>query len=193
MMISVTLMPVKCGMNMTDEMWKDIPGFEGLYQASSDGLIRSHDKAVKYPNGARGIAIKRGKVLSPKISNRGYKTVVLIDSTGKRYTCSVHRLVAKTFIPNPCHLPYINHIDENKFNNKISNLEWCTPKYNSKEYTKKRCLLIQYDLQGNLVREWDSMTEAAESVGGCKSGIYHCCHGDIKTYKGFIWRYKENL
>lgn len=174
------------------EIWLDIPEFDGLYQASTLGRIRSLDKIVNYPRGMRGFALRRGRVLKPKLSHNGYYEVVLISESGHRCTRKVHRLVAETFQDNPENLPYVNHIDGDKLNNRPINLEWCTPRYNSEEYTKKRCSFSQYDLRGNLIRDWNSMTRAAESVQGDKSGIYHCCSGRLKSYKGFIWKYKQN-
>lgn len=135
------------------ETWRDIIGFESLYQVSNLGRVRSHDRVVPYPRGQRGIAVKKGKILSPKTTQTGYYEVVLIDETGSRHSKRVHRLVAEAFISNPFNLPYINHIDEDKKNNIVSNLEWCTPKHNSEEYTKKRCLFAQYDLSGKFIRE----------------------------------------
>lgn len=172
------------------EEWKEIINFEGRYQVSNLGRIRSMDRIVRYPRGSKGTATKKGVLLKPKVSH-GYLEVVLLGSDGIRYSRRVHRLVAEAFIPNPNGYPYINHRDENKQNNVVSNLEWCTPKYNSEEYTRKRFLFRQYDLDRNLIREWNSMTEAAAYVGGNKSGIYHCCNGRLKTYKGFIWKYKD--
>lgn len=180
-----------------EEIWKPVVGFEGLYEVSSLGRVRSLDKIVGYPWGIKKTARKRGKVLSPKIANTGYHEVVLIGHDGSRNNKRMHRLVAEAFIPNPNNYPVINHIDENKLNNIISNLEWCTVRYNTEEYTKKRNLIYQYDLSGNLIREWNSITRAGEYVNGDKTGIQHCCAGKIKTFKNFIWTYvpltKEEL
>lgn len=173
------------------EIWRDVIGFECLYQVSTNGRVRSYDRAVAYPRGQRGIAVKKGKVLSPKVTQTGYYEVVLIGADGARHSKRVHRLVAEAFIPNPDKLPYINHIDENKQNNNVTNLEWCTPKHNSEEYTRKRCLFTQCDLSGNFIKDWNSMTEAALAVKGTKHGISKCCAGKLKTYRGFIWKYKE--
>lgn len=174
------------------EIWRDVTGFEALYQVSNYGKVKSYDRAVPYPRGQREIATKKGKILTPKITRTGYCEVVLVGADGSRHNKKVHRLVAEAFIPNPDKLPYINHIDENKQNNNVSNLEWCTPKYNSGEYTKRRCSFTQYDLNGNFIKDWNSMTEASLAVKGTKYGINKCCVGKLKTYKGFIWKYKEN-
>ncbi len=112
------------------EIFKDIPGYEGLYQVSNLGRVRSLDRTRK---GAynKAIAIK-GRILKSSVSNKGYELVGLCkNSVSKKKT--VHRLVMLAFIPNPNNLPIINHIDGDKLNNNISNLEWCDYKHNSKE------------------------------------------------------------
>lgn len=169
------------------EVWKDIPGFEGLYQASNQGRIKSLDMHVRYKN-TQYTVLKKGKVLSPKTSNKGYLEVVLMKD-GIRHNKCVHRLVAITFIPNPNGYKSINHINEIKTDNTIDNLEWCTQKYNNDAYYCQRTTVYQYDLQGNLLRIWHSITNAAKNIGGDKTGIQHCCSGSLKTYMGYIWTY----
>lgn len=103
------------------EVWKDIPHYEGLYQVSNLGNIYS----VRY-----------GKRLKPVIMNNGYCAVTLRNIYGKQKIELIHRLVALSFLPNPNQYPQVNHKDENKANNKVSNLEWCTAKYNYSYGTK---------------------------------------------------------
>lgn len=172
-----------------EEIWKPVVGFEGLYEVSCLGRVRSLDKIVRYSRGIDNFARRKGKLLSPKVANTGYHEVVLIGHNGSRNNKRVHRLVAEAFIPNPNNYPIINHKDENKLNNLVSNLEWCTVRYNVEEYSKKRNLIYQYDLSGNLIREWNSITRAGESVNGDRTGVQHCCAGKLKTYKNFIWTY----
>lgn len=101
------------------EVWKDIPGYEGLYQISNIGNIRS----LNYN--------QTGKVQRLKLdTHKGYKKLCLYKN-GRKKSHRVHRLVALAFIPNPNNLPYINHKDENRANNCVWNLEWCTAKYNT--------------------------------------------------------------
>lgn len=109
-------------------MIKDVVGFEGLYQVSDDGRIFSLDKPVRHNCG--GIAIKKGKELRPEIERCGYKKVLLIGPSGERCHKFVHRAVAEAFLPNPNHYSQVNHIDGNKLNNCLDNLEWCTPQQN---------------------------------------------------------------
>ena len=109
------------------EIWKDIEGYEGLYQVSNLGRVKSLDRVVEGKSSST--RLHRGKILSPGIGSTGYYMVVLYkDGGGCSYT--VHRLVSNTFIPNPHNHPYINHKDENKLNNNVDNLEWCTHQYN---------------------------------------------------------------
>lgn len=178
-----------------EEIWKDIPGFEGCYQASTLGKIRSLDRYTNYKDKGT-IALKKGRILSPKISNKGYLEVVLVINGIKSYK-RVHQLVAATFLPNPNSYPHINHINEIKTDNRIVNLEWCTPKQNIEAYNESRTIVYQYDLQGNFIKVWNSLTKAAKSVNGDKTGIHHCCVGKLsdgkskKTYKGYIWTYES--
>lgn len=99
------------------EIWKDIPNYEGLYQISNLARVKSFHQ--NKPNGI---------ILSYNV-RQGYNTVQL-HNKGDRHSYQIHRLVAEAFIPNPNNYPFINHIDENRKNNNIDNLEWCTQKMN---------------------------------------------------------------
>ena len=112
------------------EIWKDIENFEGLYQVSNLGNDRSLDRIKNQFNGYYySNRIYKGKILKPAISKNGYLRV-LLQANGIKKNCCIHRLVAETFIPNIDNLPIINHKDENKLNNQVDNLEWCTQSYN---------------------------------------------------------------
>lgn len=114
------------------EEWKDIQDYEGYYQVSNLGKLRSLDRIIDFPNRHKGVMVKRlrkGSVMKPGNSPNGYKVCRLTkDGVFKHY--SFHRLVAKAFIENPLNLPQINHIDGNKKNNEVSNLEWCSQSHN---------------------------------------------------------------
>lgn len=113
---------------MKKEIWKDIQGYEGLYQISNLGRIKSLERDIIYSNGK--IQHYKGKILTPNSDKDDYKTIKLCkNGIIKRYL--VHRLIAITFIPNPDNLPCVNHKDENKQNNNIENLEWCSVAYNN--------------------------------------------------------------
>lgn len=180
------------------EIWKDIDGFEGLYQISSKGNIRSQ---------------LTGKWIQRKLTNKkgDYLRVVLV-SKNKRKSISIHRLVANAFIPNPNNLPCINHIDMNKQNNSVENLEWCTYKHNIKEAIKYKPQIIggivkyntevrpktiyQFTLDGKFVAEYKNAKIAGETSGVCPRNILQVANktpfnnkGDIrKQAGGFIWR-----
>ena len=109
------------------EEWRPIEGYEGLYEVSSYGRVRSLDKYVK--SGYGSYRLRKGKILSPGIRPDGYLFVNLTYN-GKHKTITVHRLVAQAFLPNPDNLSEVNHKDEDKSNNRVENLEWCDRKYN---------------------------------------------------------------
>lgn len=113
------------------EIWKDIPNYEGLYQASNFGRIKS----IQYFNHANNKIYPREKILKPILNEKGYCRVDLSKS-GESKRHRVHRLVAKTFLPNPYNLLEVNHIDGNKQNNNVNNLEWCSRSHNMKEACK---------------------------------------------------------
>ena len=168
-----------------NEIWKPIKGYEGLYEVSNLGRIKSLvNNKGQY----------REKILKPRYTY-GYLKVILCKN-GIKKNYRVHRLVAEAFLPNPDNLPLINHKDEQKDNNIVTNLEWCNYSYNNSYGTRtKRAAennhkkLLQFTLDGNFVKEWQSPVEA-EKEGYRRSNISYCCNGRIKQYKGFIWRYK---
>lgn len=106
----------------------DVPGYEGLYQVSNLGRIKALDRIIAHAKGFGNRVIK-GTIMSLSIPSKGYITITL-SKNGKKKWCRPHQLVAKVFIPNPLNLPEINHKDENKLNNHVDNLEWCTRLYN---------------------------------------------------------------
>ena len=112
---------------MIEEIWKPIEGYEGLYEVSNTGQVRSLDRYVK--NGHSSYRLQKGRVLSPTKHRYGYLFVIL-TCNGKHKMFLVHRLVAQAFILNPDNLPQVNHKDEDKSNNRVDNLEWCDHKYN---------------------------------------------------------------
>lgn len=109
------------------EIWKEITGYEGLYQVSNLGNVRRIGHLETNKNGIQRML--KDKNLKPKVDGKGYVHVILFNQN-KRKTIRIHRLVAEMFIPNPNNYPQVNHKDEDKQNNKVDNLEWCTNKYN---------------------------------------------------------------
>ena len=129
-------------------------------------------------------------------NNLGYGIVRLTQKRNPK-SYFAHRLVAQAFIPNQENLPDVNHIDENKMNNHVDNLEWCTSRYNMNYGTArermlkyKRKPILQYDMDMNLVKEWISQAEASRS-GFTQSEISSCCLGKVRQHKGYIWRFKN--
>lgn len=161
--------------------WRDVVGYEGLYKVSAEGDIKS---------------IRSNKILSPDTNQDGYKRVSLYKNKASKHY-SVHRLVAQAFIPNPDNLPQVNHIDEDKSNNCVSNLEWITPKDNCNYGTRNRKValsknkpVLQLSLEGDLIREWESASEVQRVLGYSQGDICNCCNNKLKTAHKFKWSYK---
>lgn len=174
------------------EIWKDIRGFEGLYQISNLGNVKSVTRIIS--RSTTDLPIQE-RILKPCVRH-GYKHIIL-SKNGKFTTGHIHRLVAEAFIPNPNNLPCVNHKDENPSNNCVNNLEWCTRAYNNsynhlreRAATSKRKPILQFDLNGNFIREWSHAREAAETLGLNKRAIYGACTGRLKTSGGFVWKRK---
>lgn len=159
------------------ETWKNVRGYEGLYQISDLGRVKSLKK-----------------ILKP--SNSEYKRVNLYKN-GKIKTYYIHRLVAEAFIPNPENKPQINHKDENKYNNNVNNLEWCTHKENMNHGTKQdreslaktKYNVLQYDLDGNLIKRWFNLREIILNTNYKKANIMYCCKHKYRTAYGYRWEY----
>lgn len=167
-----------------NEIWKNISGFNGLYQVSNLGNVRS-----RYNNNFEGLVYS--KILKQKTTKYGYKTVDLCIF-GKRHHCSVHRLVASAFIENPYNLPIINHKDECKANNAAENLEWCTQRYNVNYgygYKARNTPVCQFDLSGVLINKWESMKDAEAATGVKYQSIHRCCKNRRNSAGGYMWRY----
>lgn len=178
------------------ELWKDVKNYEGLYQVSTFGRVRSLDKYMDVKIRNVDKVLKRGKILKPAYDKDGYLRVSLCKN-GKRTNFRVHRLVAEAFISNPLNLPVINHKDEVKDNNYPYNLEWCTDKYNTNYGTaikrraeKQSKKVYQYDLKGNLINVWASTMDCDRNGYDAKT-ISACCLGKLKTHQNFIWSYKS--
>lgn len=188
-------------MLLPKQCWRDIEGYEGLYQVSNTGRVRS----LNY--GRTG----KTKVLKQSTDKGGYKNVNLHKS-GKYKTCKIHRLVAQAFIPNPNDLPEVNHIDENKANNQVSNLEWCDRTYNCNYGTYKQRVsealkgkhegknnprakpVLMFTLDGKFIRKFDCVADANEFLDKDRrsKNIYICTRGKTKTAYDYIWKYEED-
>lgn len=182
--------------------WRPIGETEGLYEVSSAGDVRRAENK---------------RILKSFLNHKGYPNVVM-HKDGKPISSTVHRLVAKAFIPNPDQLPQVNHIDLNKQNNAVSNLEWitndgnmhhavmngCFKRFSDKQYesvmrniTKAQGWNIRpvlcFSENGSLREEYESISEASRQTGCDDSKIVMCCKGKRKTTGGFMWKYKEEI
>lgn len=171
------------------ELWVDIDGYDGDYQISNFGRVKSKKNNTE-------------KILNNNIDGRGYVFVILCKN-GIKKTYRVHRLVGIYFIPNPHNYPCLNHKNENKTNNHISNLEWCTYKYNAnygtkterlkdslKKSTKNKKQIVQYDMKGNIINKHNGLREASRITNTQNSSISACCKGKHMTANGYVWRYE---
>lgn len=177
------------------EVWKDIPDFEGYYQASTLGRIRSVNRDLKLSNGQT--RHYKGRLIIPHLGNRGYFLLSLYIK-GKEYKFSVHSLIAKTFLESSGELE-VNHIDENKTNNRVCNLEYVTHNYNL-NYGKHNANMAttlckrvaKYDKEGSLLGVHNSSKEAAASINRKpNTSIGACCRGELNTAYGYIWKYVD--
>lgn len=176
------------------EIWKDIPGYEGLYQASSMGNIRSLGMWTNSKNGS--IQYRKGRVLKQGITHQGYHNVVLCKDGGKK-TFQVQTLVLLTFKEKPTGLVEVNHIDENKSNNQISNLEWCSHSYNI-NYGKRNAItrtklskpIVQCLKDGRPFIIWPNITMIQNtSFSNSRGNICSCLKGRRAFANGYKWRY----
>lgn len=188
---------------MEQEIWKDIPGYEGRYQVSNMGQVKSLDRAIPHSDGS--IHFRTSQVIKQYKNRLGYMNVGLPRDNTKTKQFLVHRLVALAFIPNPNNLPCVNHKDENKANNSVENLEWCTKDYNNKygkgaiqrlvNVKKKNRIarakaVVQIDPKTNkVIARYVSANEAGRAVGGYGANINSCCRGIIHTSMGYKWKY----
>jgi hypothetical protein len=190
-----------------EEIWKDIEDYEGMYQVSNLGNVKSLP---------RKRTIKKERLLKPAINNKGYKMIVLCKKS-KPKMFLVHRLVATAFIPNPNNYPQVNHKDSNPLNNCVNNLEWCTQQENIKyswdygnnskyrntiaentdirikryKHTIARCSkkVFQYNLLGEYLAEYNSITEASQKNNINLKHISNCCRGIRKSCGNFQWSF----
>ena len=172
------------------EIWKKIKNYENLYEISNHGKVKSVKRIIKRKK-TGNLPIKE-RILKPSINVSGYKTVAL-SKNDKRKIIPIHRLVAQAFISNPKNLPCVNHKDENKLNNYVDNLEWCTVKYNNNYGTKKDKVskkVIQYDKNKNIIKEWNSIIDVQRISNINRSNIIQCCKGKRKSAGGYVWEYK---
>lgn len=188
-------------MEKEPEVWKDIEGYEGYYKVSSHGRIKSLPRNTMRSNG-KPLPLKE-KILMPEIMSSGYHRIKLcVDSVEKKLM--IHRLVGKAFIPNPENKPEINHKDGIKDNNYYKNLEWVTRSENTQHSfdtglqkglsgsdNPKATKVKQYDLDGNYIKTFNTITQAANEVNGHTGNISSVCQGKRNKTYGYKWEYAE--
>lgn len=179
---------------MTEE-WRAVAGFEGRYEVSNFGRVKSLKRMRNGKHGAPTPIPER--IMKPSFDRHGYLKVCLRNDHGAT-NHSVHQLVAKAFIPNPNGYQQINHIDEDKTNNHFANLEWCTPKYNSTYGTRlERCGKSRskpvVGTNDDVVMHFDSARQASRVLGIDASSITAVCKGRAHTAGGYKWRYDSEL
>ena len=165
------------------ETFVKIEGFEN-YEVSNLGKVRN---------------IKSGRTLKPKLNRGGYLMYGLYENNKQKYLY-LHRILATAFIDNPEEKPCVNHIDENKLNNDLSNLEWCTVRENNLHGTRikriaEKCFkkVIQLDLNDNVLNVFKSIKQAERETGVLVTSISNCCNGRSKSAGGFKWRKNERI
>jgi len=165
-----------------EEIFVPITDYEDFYMVSNYGNIYS---------------LKNRKMLALAKSSGGYLCVSLYKNK-KNCTKNVHRFVAKHFISNEGNFDQVNHIDGNKENNKVNNLEWCSAKHNSRHYLENNlkknfgCKEVhQYDLNDVFIKSWRSLADVRRKIGICQTSIYYCCSGKLKTAGKFKWTYNK--
>lgn len=183
-------------MNKTGEVWKDIKGYEGKYQVSSLGRVKSLGRKIVSGINYSNIRYTKDKILSENIINSGYPTVLLYKN-GQETRLLAHRLVLEAFEPNEDDTLVVNHIDRDKLNNDLNNLEWLTQSENirhlganKKMGLSKRKPILQYDLNGKLINEYDYLGLVSDD-GFDPTNCSRVARGLQSHHKGYKWRYAD--
>lgn len=197
--------------NLNGEVWKDITGYEGCYQISNMGRVKSLDRMVNSARSSTGLRLSKGRILKTYYAKYGkcrknrnienaYELIHLYKGVHEK-AYSIHRLVAEAFIPNPNNLPQVNHKDENPANNRASNLEWCDSVYNANYGTRNERVsahrqdktpVNQFSLNGEFIAHYESLTMAAKSTNVEIRLISATCRGLQPYAAGFVWKFADD-
>lgn len=174
------------------EFWMDVPNFEGYYQDSTYGRVKSILRKTECPQ-CGGCRTVPERILKPRKDKYGYLYLDL-NKNGKAKTFKVHRIIADTFIANFNNENQINHLNEVKTDNQVWNIRYCSASENINWGTRNERIqkkIIQYDMDGKFIKEWDSGTIASRELGLYNSNLVECLKGRRKTAGGFKWAYKK--
>lgn len=184
-----------------EELWKSISGYKGIYEISNTGRIRSLTRTIIRKNGRQQTFIGEEKIPTLDPTTGYYKIILYKECKGR--TFYVHRLVATAFLPNPNNLPYVNHKDENKTNNHINNLEWCTPSENTNwgtaqerhSQTRSNPIIMCDKITHEPIKEFLNPRVAGEELKlppASYTNIYKVLYGQRSSAYGYWWKYKNN-
>ena len=177
---------------MKNEEWRDVVGYEGLYQVSDQGRVKSLERKVPKWDGERTV---KERILKPAPTKYGYLQFNLYAG-GKQKALTVHRLVCEAFHENPDNKQEVNHINENKTDNRACNLEWCTRTENCNHGSRNERVakaqskpVAQYAQDGELIKVWPSTMEVGRQTSFSQGYISLAANGKHKQAYGFIWKY----
>lgn len=190
--------------NKVKEEWKDVVGYEGIYQVSNYGSVKSLERKTFHGK----VCFTSKEKPMKQCLRGGYKTVCLRKDNAKKMQ-RVHRLVAQAFISNPENKQFVDHIDGDRLNNVVTNLRWCTPRENmnnevtyprnrralQEAWNKRSKKVYQYTLNGEFIQEWTNTSQASKATNATKQSIKLCCEGKYRSANGFRWSFekKDNI
>lgn len=189
---------------MEKEIWKDVKEYEGLYQISNFGRIKSTQRTKRFNLNPEITYIKKEKILKTQVNRYGYE-FLRAKKDGAKRSFTIHRKVALAFIPNPENKPFVNHINGIKTDNRVENLEWVTASENINHAIKTKLkkfkkgkehhnykIVIQYGKNGEFIRKWAGFHEINRELGYDCRNIYACANRVQHTAYGFVWRYEND-
>lgn len=190
--------------NIEGEEWRDVRGYEKILSISNYGRLKRKEH-LSYNKRLKTDCKYGAKIYRCNKSGNGYYNLAICVGGNKKVNFVIHRLVAEAFILNPNNYPFINHRDENTVNNCVSNLEWCTPKYNSNYGTSKKRIrlnriennysspVVLYTYEGEIIESYETLKDAAIKNHISRALVYQCCENIITNARGLHFRYKKDV